>query len=152
MVRGQGTVKAALPVGRYLSNSEIDSINEEKQEMLQVLKEIESGAQSGQQIDAGKIKREIAHLDDVIRVGSAPEASGKEKDRLAKEQEELESTLRAGMPTVDEMRHPARNPGAVKKHMRWGERNFANIQRYVAIQKVLNPDEPKSIENLRKEK
>lgn len=150
MVRGQQQRKA-----EYLSPSQIDSIREEKQDLENVLKEVSDGAgigSSGSQVDVGKIKRDIARLNDVIDSGTAPEARGANKDRLAAEEKELERALMEGMPTQWEMRKPSLNPGAVKKHIRWGERNFSNIKRYVEIQRMLRPDEPKSIENLRKER
>jgi hypothetical protein len=56
------------------------------------------------------------------------------------------------MPTRDEMNHPAKNPGAVRKHMRWDVRNKPLIERFRTIQRLINPDEPESIENLRKDK
>jgi hypothetical protein len=56
------------------------------------------------------------------------------------------------MPTRDEMRFPAKNPGAVRKHMAWSTKNAQRIERYRYIQRVLNPDDPRSVENLRREK
>lgn len=152
MVRGKGTTKE-VP---YVSASEIETITDEKRELESVLREIEGGTGIGNQgssVDVNRIKRELAHLNSVLDAAKNPEKiSGKSKDLLADEERELEEELKAGMPTQWEMRKPSLNPGAVKKHIRWGERNFANIQRYVEIQRKLRPDEPKSIENLRRER
>ena len=150
MVRGQH--KATK---QYLSQSEVEAMQEEKRELNVALAEVEQGAGAGTQgsgVDVSKIKREIKRVDDVIEAGKAPIARGIEKDRLAKEEAELEEKIALGMPTVWEMRKPSQNPGAVRKHMQWGERNFQNIKRYVEIQKILRPLEPKSIEVLRKER
>jgi len=146
MVRGKAAAKA------YLSPSDIEAVEDEKHELENVIREVEGGAQSGQRVDVGKIKAEIAHLNRVIEEGSAPEARGKDKDKLAAEEADLAEELRKGMPTQWEMRKPSLNPGAVKKHIRWGERNFNNIKRWVEIQRMLRPDEPRSIENLRNDK
>jgi hypothetical protein len=130
-------------------------LKEEKKELESALKEIEGGTgvgTAGSQVDVGKIKREIARIDMVIGDGTAPKPKASEQDQLVREEKELEDQIAEGMPTRDEMRHPARNPGAVRKHMEWGNRNQAKIQRYVAIQRILRPRDPKSIENLRKDK
>ena len=65
---------------------------------------------------------------------------------------EIEDRLVVGMPTRYEMDHPARCPGAVRKHLAWLSRNNPLIERYVEIQKILRPEEPKSVEALRKDK
>ena len=140
---------------QYLSNSEVESLTDEKRELEVALNELKSGAgagSAGAQVDVAKIERDIKRIDNAIEEGRAPVARGIEKDRLAAEERELEDELRQGMPTQWEMRKPSLNPGAVRKHMQWGERNFARIKRYVEIQKILRPHEPRSIENLRKEK
>jgi hypothetical protein len=70
---------------------------------------------------------------------------------LAKEAQEIERKLQEGMPTREEMAHPSRNPGAVRKHLNWTARNNPLIQRYKTIQRTINPDDPHSIENLRRD-
>lgn len=153
MVRGKGgRVEAAvLP----LSNSEREDLLGQKRELEDALKQSEEAGRGTQaeQIDKSAIKRQIAHLDNAINRGATPKVSGIDKDRLVKEAEEIEQTLMVGLPTRDEMDHPGpRNPNAVRKHMRWSEKNAALIERYRYIQRVVNPDEPKSVENLRREK
>jgi len=71
---------------------------------------------------------------------------------MAKESDRLEQEMSVGMPSWDEMRHPSKNPGAVRKHMTWNSRNFDKIERYRRIQMILNPGEEKSVENLRKDR
>lgn len=150
MVRGQNKQKK-----EYLSASEIESLQGEKRELESTLKEIEGGSgvgTQGGQIDVGKIKQQIKYIDNVLNECVAPSVKGITKDRLVEEEKELEEQIAVGMPTFEEMRHPAKNPGAVRKHMEWGNRNQRKIHRYIEIQRILRPNEPKSIENLRKEK
>ena len=70
------------------------------------------------------------------------------------EARQLEDRFKEGLPTRDEMAHPARNPGAVRKHMKWLTRNEASgaVDRYRQIQRTINPGDERSIENLRKDK
>jgi hypothetical protein len=129
----------------------MQSLQEEKRELETTVREIEDGAGDGR-IDSTRIKAEILRIDNVIGEGTPNKIYGVQKDKLAKEEKELESRIGEGMPTVDEMRRPTRNPGAVRKHMEWCKRNQANIERYVEIQRQLRPLEPKSIEVLRRER
>ena len=148
MVRGKGK-------SQYLSQSELESLKEEKKELANALAEVQEGAgigTAGSQIDLSRLKRDMGRLDAAIEAGTAPTPRAVEKDRLVKEEQELEEAIAQGMPTQYEMRKPSLNPGAVRKHMEWGVRNQKDIQRYVEIQRILRPHEPKSIENLRREK
>jgi len=147
MVRGQGTKKKQ----EYLSPSEIQHLQEEKRELESNIKEIESGVGGGQ-VNVAALQGQIKSLNNAIEERTAPKPTIITKDRLAAEEKELESAIAEGMPTRDEMRRPTRNPGAVRKHMQWGERNQQRIERYVEIQRILRPLEPKSIDVLRKEK
>lgn len=149
MVRGQKKQK------EYLSPSELINLNDEKAELRSTLKELEEGAGSGNrgsEVQAGQLNREIARIDNAINERTPVKARGIEKDALLKEEKELEEAIAAGMPTRFEMRRPTENPGAVRKHMEWGKRNQSRIERYVKIQRILRPMEPKSIEVLRKDK
>jgi len=148
MVRGKGK-------SQYLSQSELESLKEEKKELEIALTEVKEGAgvgTSGSQVDISRIKRDMARLDAAVEAGTAPKPRAIEKDRLVAEEKELEESIAQGMPTQYEMRKPSLNPGAVRKHMEWSNRNQRDIQRYVEIQRILRPHEPKSIENLRREK
>jgi hypothetical protein len=107
---------------------------------------------AAEQLDISNIKKEIDYLDRAIAEREAPKVRGQTKDNLIKEAEDLEATMREGMPTREEMRFPGKNPGAVHKHQSWCKRNAENIERYRYIQQVLNPEAPKSIENLRRDK
>lgn len=147
---------------KYLSQSELASLKDEKQELSVALREVEGGAGqgTGADVDVGRIQKEIKRIDHVIAEGTAPTPRAVEKDRLVKEEEELEGLLAEGMPTRFEMNHPSKNPGAVRKHMAWCDRNNlrsdrwpkGRIYRYIEIQKLLRPFEPKSVENLRKDR
>jgi hypothetical protein len=133
----------------------LGALKEEKQELDQALREVKEGAgagTAGANIDVSRISREIKRIDSAIGSGTAPTPRAVEKDRLVKQERELEERIADGMPTQYEMRRPSMNPGAVRKHMEWNNRNREAIQEYVAIQRILRPMEPKSIENLRREK
>lgn len=148
MVRGKGH-----KVQEVLSVSEKDDLLSQKRELQDSLKEKKSygiGTQA-EQIDEVKIRRQIQHIDDAISSREV-KTTGPQKDALIKEEAALAEQLQVGLPTRDEMDHPARNPGAIRKHMSWTVRNQANIDRWRYIQKVLRPDDPRSIENMRREK
>jgi hypothetical protein len=130
-------------------------LQEEKHELQATIKEIEGGAgvgSAGSAIDVSGLKRQVSRIDHTIEERTPEKVRGSDKDRMVKEEAAIEESLAAGMPTRDEMRYPTRNPGAVRKHMEWCRRNENNISRYVAIQRQLRPNDPKSIEVLRREK
>ena len=135
----------------YLSPSEVQSLQEEKRELEASVREIEGGAGDGR-VDVSAMKGQIRNIDNAIGERTAPRPTSYQKDSMASEERKLEEKIAEGMPTADEMRRPTRNPGAVRKHMEWNMRNKDNIRRYVEIQRNLRPNEPKSIEVLRREK
>jgi len=144
----------AKPVKEYLSQREIDGLEEEKRELESTLHESNEYGKgtSAEQADKTKLKSEINRLGAAIHHGSPGKTRGADKDKLAKEEKELEDIISEGMPTWYEMHQPTKNPGAVRKHMAWNNRNKNNINRYKQIQRILRPLESKSIEVLRKEK
>ena len=148
MVRGSGKVK------ELLSQAEKEDLLDQKQGLMDIQKETESYGKgtSAEQVDQAAIQRQIQRIDKAIADREPPKLRGPQKDEWAKEAEQIENELREGMPTKEEMRFPAKNPGAVRKHMNWDARNREKIERYRYIQRVLNPDDPRSIENLRREK
>jgi len=153
MTRAKAKAKPATPK-EYLSQREIDGLNDEKKELETALYESnEYGAGTqGAQVDKAKLKSEINRIGAAIHHGTPNQVRAVEKDKLAKEEKELEDTISTGMPSWYEMHQPTKNPGAVRKHMAWSKRNKVNIDRYKQIQRILRPLEPKSIEVLRKEK
>ena len=148
MVRGKGTMK------KVLSYSERQAIGDEKKELESVLREKQDYGHgtTASNIDEGALKRQVSRLDQVLAEGAVPRVSGSNKDRMASRSREIEEILKIGMPTRYEMDHPAKSPGAVRKHMSWDARNRANIEEYKQIQRTLNPDAPVNIEELRREK
>jgi len=50
------------------------------------------------------------------------------------------------------MDHPAKCPGAVRKHMKWLNVNNEFIEEWRNLQRLLNPGEEESIEMLRKDR
>jgi hypothetical protein len=136
----------------FLSESERVGLEDQKRELEAELKNEEKYGKEGIAINTATIQRQIKSIDHAIETRTPGRTRGADKDKLVKEEKELEEKISAGMPTDYEMRQPNRNPGAVRKHMNWDKRNVENINRYRQIQRILRPGEPKSIENLRKEK
>jgi hypothetical protein len=150
MVRGRGVRRQQ----ETLSNTEKDTLKQERRDLegqLNELKEFGQGTPAAQ-IDQSAIKKQIDRIDRAIEERAIPKVSGSRKDDMAKEAREIEARISEGMPTRDEMDHPARNPGAVRKHMSWLNRNTPAIERYRTIQRTINPDNPESVERLRKDK
>ena len=146
MVRGQGRKK------ELYSSSDIQTLKDEKRELETSIQEAEQARGAIRGVDIPRMKQEISRIDEKIHEGTPGRIRGGDKDALAKEERELEDKISAGMPSRYEMRKPTENPGAVRKHLEWDKRNKENIQRYVQIQRMLRPEEPKSIEVLRKDR
>lgn len=151
MVRGKGNTATR----EILTPEEKQGLLDEKRELEGQLANKQNRVGVGtiaDNIDEGAIKRQIAKIDNAIAEREPPKLKGVEKDAMAKEAEDLERELAEGIPTRDEMNHPAKNPQAVRKHLRWLENNKHRIERYRFIQRSLNPHDPKSIEQLRRDK
>jgi hypothetical protein len=151
MVRSKGKVAKQMAP---LSNTEKDVLTGQRSDLVTQLKDLnEFGTgTAAAQIDKGAIQRQINRIDQTIAEREPPKISGTRKDELLKEAEQIKEQLRVGMPTREEMAHPAKNPGAVRKHMRWDVKNRLLIERFRTIQLLVNSDDPESVENLRKEK
>lgn len=137
-----------------LSDSEKEAIIDQKNDLQATLNEKKEYGQgtAASQIDEGRIKKEIAYLDRVLHEGS-PKVSGRQIDDLVREGMRIAEKLEIGLPTKEEMRHPSKNPGAVRKHLRWDHENQDAIHRYNQILGLVGMDSPlKSIEQMRKEK
>lgn len=146
MVRGSGK--------ELLSASEKEALLDQKKELESTLKEKEEWGKgtAAEGIDSGRIKAEIAHIEKAIHDREPPRLKDITKDKIAGEIRELESSLKQGMPSRDEMNHPEKNAGAVRKHIAWCQRNGQNIERYKYLQRTLNKDNPESYERLRRDK
>ena len=136
---------------RILTYAERMGLEDEKKDLTALAKEGNSEGRS-RGVDTESIKRQVAHLDREIKEGTAGRISGVSKDKMAGRSRELEDKIREGMPSRYEMDHPAKSPGAVRKHMSWDQRNKAAIKEYKDIQRRINPDAPANIEELRKDK
>ena len=141
-------------LSKALSQCELEGLEEDRREIESSLREAESYGKgtAAEQVDKGRMKSEIKHISDTIDQGTPVSVRGANKDKLIKEEKELEEAIAVGMPTWYEMRQPTKNPGAIRKHMDWCKRNKVRIGRYKQLQRVLNFSSPKSIENLRKER
>jgi len=150
MVRGQGKQQEVLSV------NELDMLRNEREDLERSLTEGEGFGvgTKGEMVDRGAIKRQIDRISQSIIDGTPGKLSGKQRDSLDREVHELEERFMKGLPTKYEMDHPAKCPGAVRKHLKWLERNEKTgaVDRYRQIQRILNPGEERSIEALRKDR
>jgi hypothetical protein len=145
----------AIGKKQVLGTQEIQNLQEEKNDLRQSIKDAEGyGAGTGRQQDVAVIQRQIDRIDKVIEEGKPGRLSSMQKDALQKEALTLADRFLEGLPTKYEMDHPAKCPGAVRKHMKWLTRfeKTGMVDRYKTIQRLLNPGEELSIESLRKEK
>lgn len=144
MTRGKGKINPVTGLDRSMTMGELQDIKGQKAEAEASLKyateNVVGGA--GGAIDKNKLKAEISRYDAILNAGAVPKVSGVKKDDLAKEAKRLAEEMQVNMPTQDEMDHPAKNPGAVQKHLKWGERNIDRIQQYKQIMRLLEPDDP----------
>lgn len=137
---------------QVLSASEIAALKEESKEISATLNAANEHNGSNK-IDKGALKRQQAHIDRLIHEGSAPKLSGKEKDKLYARAKELESKIKQGMPTRDQMwAKRGEHPGIVRHQRQWEARNARDIQEWKQIQRALEPGDPtaSSIERLRR--
>ena len=135
---------------KFLSVSEEEGLKDQKKELEGELNQTEEYGTNP--VNKSAIQGQIKRLDSAIHERTPGRISGSNKDKLAAEEKQLEETLSQGIPSRYEMKKPQENPGAVRKHMSWGERNVDNINRYREIQRQLRPGEPRSVENLRKDR
>jgi hypothetical protein len=139
-----------------LSSTELSGLKDERNDLERSLTEGEGygAGTAGAQVDEGAVKNRIAQISASIIDGTPGRLTGKQKDSLHREAHELVERFKEGLPTRYEMDHPAKCPGAVRKHMRWLERNEGTgaVDRFRQIQRIINPGEEESIESLRKDK
>ena len=145
MVRGKTRTQ------KVLSQTEVQNIQEEKRELEGALVEAEQATGAARQIDRSSIVSQISRFDKLLEEAKPGRLTGLQRDALAKRETELETFLQDGLPTRYEMDHPAKCPGAVRKHMKWTTRCKGLIKEYRDVQRLINPGEEKSIEQLRKD-
>jgi len=104
-----------------------------------------------EQINKSLLKAQVKRFDRIIDEAKPGRLTGAQRDALVKREAELENSLQKGLPTRYEMDHPAKCPGAVRKHMRWSQTNKHLVREYRDIQRLIRPSEEKSIEQLRKD-
>jgi hypothetical protein len=161
MVRGKGAAPGTVEFQKQaaaaqktapLSHTEIATLEDEQKEIQSTIREAEDKDRAVG-IDVAQLKARADHIDRELEARAVESVRGVNKDKIVREEREIEDFLvSSGMPTQYEMDHPARCPGAVRKHLKWLDRTRKAVARYVEIQKILRPEEPKSIEALRKEK
>ena len=165
MVRGKGNTAVAKPgtvefqkqvalaqSTAPLSQTEINSLEDERKELESTIRESEDKDRAIG-VDVSQLRNRSNQINRALESRVVEEVRGVSKDKLIREEREIEDFLvSSGMPTQYEMDHPARCPGAVRKHLKWLDRTRKAVSRYVEIQKILRPEEPKSVEALRKDK
>ena len=153
MTRGKGH---KVTEGRSLTIGEREDLKGQRQEAEATLKYLAEnpGASRGDVVDKSILKREIDKYDAILAENSPNVPRGTNKDRMVARARELEGIMQKNLPSREQMDHPARNPGAIRKHMLWDKANAANIQEYKEIQRRLEPEDPTAtdIEKLRREK
>jgi len=139
-----------------LSVSERENLQEEKRDLEGSLRQAEGYGEGGPgaQLNVGAIKAQINRVDLAIHESEPGRLNGAQRDALQKEALKLADKFVEGLPTKYEMDHPAKCPGAVRKHMKWLTRfeKTGMVDRYRNIQRLINPGEELSVEALRKEK
>jgi len=146
MVRSKG-------VKKVLSITEVQNIKDEQRDLQIALNEAE-GAGTGtpaEEIDKSAIKNEIRRFDRILEEAAPGRVSSARKDSLATREKEMIEQFREGLPTRYEMDHPAKCPGAVRKHQKWSDKNKPLMNEWRNIQRTLRPGEERSIEQLRKD-
>ena len=136
-----------------MSTNEIEELQSQRQDLEQSLRDGQGFGDEGR-VNEGAIKKEIAFISQKIVEGTPGKLTDKQKDSLVREEAQLEEKFLVGLPSKYEMDHPAKCPGAVRKHMKWLSNNEATgaVARYRQIQRTLRPGEEKSIESLRKDR
>lgn len=149
MVRGKKKVAE-----KVLSQTEVATLADERKSLQADLKEAEGFGEGGpgSQFDKSRIKSQINRLDHAIEDASPGRITGAQRDAFSKRIQELKEIFVVGLPTRWEMDHPAKCPGAVRKHRKWLEMNNPNIIEWRNLQRLLNPGEEESIETLRKDR
>lgn len=125
---------------RQARHDELDGLNKLTSQPLYVQGAITS---EGRQALA-KRKRQIEKS---LADGAPPELTGGMKDALHSREVELESKLKTGMLTTEDMR---RNPpGAVDRHRRWERSNKDEILEWKNIRRALSSDsDDKDLSNI----
>lgn len=87
---------------------------------------------------------------ETLRIGTAPEYSGYEKNKIYQQAKQLMEEVREGMPSHDQMERATYEN--VELHMRWEERNVHKIPALKAALRILDPERDISIEMFRPDK
>jgi hypothetical protein len=110
---------------------------DEREEIQDTLRENTSTMARG--IDEQYAKDKLRHIDKTLDQGV--ELTAKKRDDLIREGKNIIKVLEEGLCTRDEMAYPKRFPGAVRKHMRWEDKNREAIARYHFIRDVIDDDD-----------
>jgi len=148
-------VRAKAKPKEVLSTNELGALKQEREELESSLRDDGFGAGTkGEQVDRVAIQRQIGRISQAIVDGTPGKLTGKQQDSLHREARQLEERFQEGLNSKYEQDHPAKCPGAVKKHLKWLDRNEKTgyVDRYRQIQRTINPGEEKSIESLRKDR
>jgi len=150
MTRGRNTEKRSMTLGE---RTDIQGLKKETEANLRFLEE-NPGVSRGDSVSKDRMKKEIKRYDQILHEGAPVAPRGSNKDALVKEARQLEEQMRVNMPTREQMDHPAKNPGAIHKHLKWSKENDPRVRRYKEIQRRLEPEDPTAmdVEKLRRDK
>ena len=146
MTRGKGKGKYIHKEDRTYTHGELADIDSQINEIDGQIKEAEIPGRT-RQVNVPALKKQRDYLD-MVRHENAPKAprSGVKKDEMWNEARQLEKELKDGMPTKEEMAHPATHPGAVHKHLNWDKKNQDKILRYKELMRNLSPQDPTAMD------
>ena len=110
-------------------------------------------------------RKTIRNCDATIKLRTAPAVSDIERDKMARRVKYLETRIKDGMPSRDEMmgkRHSHHDnpnskyqeaiPNVVDRHIKWSAANAARIKEWKRLKRILEPESPDAtnVEMLRK--
>ena len=113
--------------------------------------------------NVSEIRKQISRTKKTIAKRTPPETDTKTRNVLFKRAKALESMIKEGLPTKDEMMgkrligsdnkpYVVTNECAIKKHMEWTTRQAGNVREWRQIMRILEPLDPNiaNVERLRK--
>ena len=133
MVRGKGTQIS-------LSEAERANIQEEIQELDETIKGNKEGygaGNRGEGLNISGMQGEKKRLEKILDESAPRGLTDKKKDDLIREGKRLLEMMMEGLPTKEEMRFPAKYPGAIQKHMKWESLNRTRVARYKELQHIV---------------
>ena len=121
----------------YLRSDQVESFGQEARRLRDTLNappHIRNQVQ-----DASNMRAQLQRLDKVLETSTPRPYQGQERDLARARNAELESEIKAGMPTAEEMRRAP--PGAVDKQLNWDRTKKSLVLEWKNIQRRLHATE-----------